>query len=167
MARKLGEGDTEAAVAGSGRGLRVAVVAARFYGDLSERLLRGCRAELAALGCEPPDEFAVPGSFELPLAVQTAAQTGRYDAVVALGVVIRGETAHFDYVCQGATEGLLQASLATGVPVAFGVLTTEDAAQALARAADPGEQGDNKGRESARVVVAMARELERIRKGGT
>jgi 6,7-dimethyl-8-ribityllumazine synthase len=149
------------------RGLRVAVVVSRFYADLAERLLVGCRAELRALGCEPPDEYGVPGAFELPLAVQTAAQSGRYDAVVALGAVIRGETSHFDLVCRAATDGLLQVSLGSGVPVAFGLLTTDNAAQALARAAQAGEAGDNKGAEAARVAVAMASELERIRKGGS
>jgi 6,7-dimethyl-8-ribityllumazine synthase len=145
----------------------VAVVVARFYEDLADRLLRGCREELRALGCAPPDVYDVAGAFELPLAAQAAAQTGRYDTVVTIGVVIRGDTPHFDYVCRGAAEGLLQASLATGVPIAFGVLTTEDHAQALARAAEPGEPGSNKGREWARAAVGLAVELERIRKGGS
>jgi 6,7-dimethyl-8-ribityllumazine synthase len=144
----------------------VAVVAARFYDDLAERLLEGCRVELRELGCEVADEYRVPGAFELPLAAQVAAQTGRYDAVVALGTVIRGETSHFDYVCRAATDGLIQASLATGVPIAFGILTTDHRGQALARSAGPGESGVNKGGEAARVAVSMARELERIRKGG-
>lgn len=158
-----GQGRPEA----RGQGLRVAVVFARFYADLADRLLRGCRAELRALGCEPADEYGVPGAFELPLAAQTAVQSGRYDAVVALGAVIRGETAHFDYVCRAATDGLLQVSLASGVPVAFGLLTTDNLAQALARAAQAGEPGENKGAEAARVAVAMASELDRIRKGGS
>jgi 6,7-dimethyl-8-ribityllumazine synthase len=150
-----------------GRGVRVAIVAARFYGDLADRLLSGCQAELRSLGAEPADEYGVSGAFELPLAVQAAAQSGRYDAVVALGVVIRGETAHFDYVCSAATDGLLRVGLDAGITVAFGLLTTDTMEQALARAARPGEPGMNKGSEAAQVAIASVRELERIRKGGS
>jgi 6,7-dimethyl-8-ribityllumazine synthase len=144
----------------------VAVIASQFYPELAERLLAGCRGALRELGCATLDEYAVPGAFELPLAAQAAARSGRYDTVVALGVVIRGETSHYDHVCRAATDGLLQVGLETGVPVACGVLTTEDHAQALARAAQPGEPGMNKGAEAARVAVEMAEELQRIRKGG-
>lgn len=150
-----------------GCGVRVAIVAARFYADLADRLRTACQAELRALGAGPADEYGVPGAFELPLAVQAAAQSGRYDALIALGVVIRGDTAHFEYVCRAATDGLLRVGLETGIPIAFGLLTTETMEQALLRAARPGEPGVNKGAETAQVAIASVRELERIRKGGS
>ncbi len=103
------------------------------------------------------ESVRVPGAFELPLAAQTLAKTGNYDAIVALGCVIRGETPHFDYVSQAATHGLLRVTLDTGLPVAFGVLTTEDLAQAEARA---GGTHGNKGFDAAQTAVEMALFLE-------
>ena len=95
----------------------------------------------------------VPGAFEIPLAARELARTGRYDALVTLGVVIRGGTPHFDYVCRGVTDGLRDVMQATGVPVAFGVLTTDDVDQALARA---GGADGNKGAEAAQAALEMA-----------
>ncbi|MCH6563531.1 MAG: 6,7-dimethyl-8-ribityllumazine synthase [Myxococcales bacterium] len=148
-----------------GRGLRVAVVVSRFNHLVSHRLLDGCLARLRELGCEDVDVLWVPGAFELPLATQAAAETGRYDALVAVGAVIRGETSHFDYVCRGVTDGLQQVSLRSGSPVAFGVLTTDTEEQALERAAVPGEPGKNKGAEAAEVALEMASLLATLRRG--
>lgn len=148
-----------------GTGLRVAVIVARFNHAITRRLLEACQLRLERLGCERVDTAWVPGAFEIPLAARAAAETGRYDAVVALGCVIRGGTPHFEYVCRAVTDGVLQVSTQTQVPVAFGVLTTDTAEQALARASAEGEAGVNKGAEAAEVAVDMARMLTRIQKG--
>ena len=129
------------------------------------RLLDGCQARLGELGCAEVCVAWVPGAFEIPLAARVAAESGRYQAVVALGVVIRGETPHFDYVCRGVTDGVGEVTRQTRVPVAFGVLTTEDAEQALARAAQPGGPGRNVGGEAAEVAVEMAALVARLDKG--
>jgi len=145
------------------RGLRFAVVVARFNHLICVRLLEGCVRELEARGAAPDDVHVawVPGAFELPLAARALAATGRYDAVVTLGAVIRGGTPHFDYVCQGVTDGVREAMRETGVPIAFGVLTTDDAEQALARA---GGADGNKGVDAALAALEMARLLESVRK---
>jgi 6,7-dimethyl-8-ribityllumazine synthase len=142
-----------------GRGLRVGVVVARFNPEITERLLEGCARRLEELGCREVDVLGVAGAFEIPLAAQQAARSGRYDALVAIGAVIRGDTAHFEYVCQGVTEGVARVALDCATPIAFCVLTTDDEEQALARAARPGEPGANKGSEAADVAVEMARLL--------
>jgi 6,7-dimethyl-8-ribityllumazine synthase len=148
-------------------GLRLAAVVSRFNHPVSCRLLEGCVRRLEELGGARLDVVWVPGAFEIPLAAREAARTGRYDAVVALGAVIRGGTPHFDYVCRGVTHGCQAASLETGVPVAFGVLTTDTPEQALERAAAPGESGSNNGAKAAEAAVEMARLLERVaREGG-
>jgi len=139
-----------------GTGLRVAVVASRFNPDLSARLVAGAERRLDALKCAAVEVHWVPGAFEIPLAAQALAMSERYDAIVALGVVIRGGTPHFDYVCQAVTDGVREVNLRFGLPVAFGVLTTENRTQALERAANPGEPGSNKGSEAASVAVEMA-----------
>lgn len=145
------------------RGLRFAVVVARFNHLICVRLLEGCVAELEARGAAPDDVHVVwvPGAFEIPLAARALAASGRYDAVVTLGAVIRGGTPHFEYVCHGVTDGVREVMRATGVPVAFGVLTTDDIEQALARAG--GTEG-NKGVDAALAAVEMARLLESVRK---
>ena len=150
---------------GAGAGLRVAVVCGRFNSHVTLRLLEGVRRGLAACGVDDADvrEEWVPGAFEIPLAAKTFAATGRWDAIVAVGCVIRGETAHFEYVAGQCAEGLQRAGLDTGVPTVFGVLTTEDLDQALARSEGPG--GHNVGEESARTAVEMARLLTAIRDG--
>jgi 6,7-dimethyl-8-ribityllumazine synthase len=144
--------------------LRIAVVVSRFNHLVSVRLLEGCTAELARRGAVSQDVHVawVPGAFELPLAARALAGSRRYDAVVALGAVIRGGTPHFDYVCRGVADGVQAAMRDTGVPVAFGVLTTDDLDQALARAG--GAQG-NKGVEAAQVAIEMARLLPRLATG--
>jgi 6,7-dimethyl-8-ribityllumazine synthase len=138
-----------------GHGLRVAAVVARFNHLITLRLLEGCSARLAELGCDEVDVLWVPGAFEIPLAAQQAARSGRYDALVAIGAVVRGDTPHFDYVCQGVTDGVGRVALAENLPIAFCVLTTETIEQALDRAAKPGEPGSNKGAEAAEVAVEM------------
>jgi 6,7-dimethyl-8-ribityllumazine synthase len=135
--------------------LRFAIVVAEFNGSITERLLEGARECLAKHGV--PDgsvtERRVPGAFELPLAAQALARSGSYDAIVALGCVVRGDTPHFEYVSEAATYGLQRVALDTGTPVAFGVLTTDDFAQAEARAG--GEHG-NKGFDAAQTAIETA-----------
>jgi 6,7-dimethyl-8-ribityllumazine synthase len=134
------------------RGLKIAVVVARFNESITAKLLEG--AKKALKDAARADVFWVPGSFELPLAAKLLAGKGRYDAIVALGCVIRGGTPHFEYVCNEAARGIQQVMLETGVPVAFGVLTTEDWRQAEERAGGP---AGNKGYEAAMTAIEMAR----------
>jgi 6,7-dimethyl-8-ribityllumazine synthase len=138
---KTGQSD---ALLPDGRGKRIAVVAASFYEELAVWLEDGARRGLDACGVAPEARsFArVPGCFELPLAARRLIDTGRFDAVVALGVVVRGETPHFDYVAGECSRGLMDVQLATRVPIGFGVLTTDTLAQAQERA-DParGDKG--------------------------
>lgn len=136
-----------------GRGLRVAVVASRWHDAVMTGLVDGARRALDALGVADPTLVRVPGAFELALAAQ--ALTADHDAVVVLGVVVRGGTPHFEYVCRAATDGLNRVALDTGVPVGFGVLTVDDEQQALDRAGLPGSRED-KGAEAAEAAVAMA-----------
>jgi 6,7-dimethyl-8-ribityllumazine synthase len=147
-----------------GSGLRVAVVAARFNGDITQQMVDGAMAGLAEHGVDAGDVKLVwvPGAFELPLSAQALAETQRFDAVICLGAVIRGDTAHFDYVAGHACHGIGRVSLDAHLPVVFGVLTTDTVEQAVERAAlDRG----NKGYEVAQGAIAMARLLERIAKG--
>jgi 6,7-dimethyl-8-ribityllumazine synthase len=148
-----------------GRDVRIACVASRFNEPVSLRLLEGCVARLEQLGCQDVDVVWVPGAFEIPLAARTAAETGRYDAVIALGAVIRGETEHFDYVCRAVTDGVREVGLSTRVPVLFCVLTTGTAELAFARAAQPGEPGMNKGEEAAEAAVEIVGTLRALREG--
>ena len=135
-------------------GARIGVVAARFNEDVVSRLLEGALDTLSryGLGRDGVPVVRVPGAFELPLAARWLARRGGIDAVIALGVVIRGDTPHFDYVCAEAARGVQAASVETGVPVLFGVLTCDDRAQADARAG--GEHG-NKGGEAALAALEM------------
>jgi 6,7-dimethyl-8-ribityllumazine synthase len=144
-------------------GLRFAVVVSRFNEPISLKLLDACLAELVRCGArqEDIDVAWVPGAFEIPMAARALASSGRYDALVTLGSVIRGGTPHFDYVCRGVTDGLREVMRDTGLPVGFGVLTTDDANQAFARAG--GDRG-NKGEEAARVAIEMARLMTRLGK---
>jgi 6,7-dimethyl-8-ribityllumazine synthase len=118
------------------QGCRVALVAARFNADIVDQLVEGAAAAWARQGGDPGALVLVraPGAFELPLLARKLAASGRYDAIIALGCVIRGDTAHFDFVAGEAARGIADASSATGVPVIFGVLTTENVEQALERA---------------------------------
>jgi 6,7-dimethyl-8-ribityllumazine synthase len=134
-----------------GAGLRIGIAMSRFNIDVSEGLLGGCTAELKRLGVRGADMQIVtaPGALELPLILQTMAQSGRFDALVALGCVIRGETYHFEIVSNESARGITDVQLATGVPIANGVLTTEDDDQALARMAQ-------KGMEAGQAAIEMA-----------
>ncbi|MEV7023846.1 6,7-dimethyl-8-ribityllumazine synthase [Kitasatospora sp. NPDC093558] len=134
--------------------LKVAVVAAQWHDQVMNGLLDGAHRALKDLGIAEPTVLRVPGTFELPVAAKRLADRG-YDAVIALGVVIRGGTPHFDYVCQAATAGLTQVSVDTGVPVGFGVLTCDNEEQALDRAGLPGSAED-KGHEAVTAAVATA-----------
>lgn len=146
-----GQGAPSLAV--DGAGLRVAVVAASWHEQVMDGLLAGADRALAEAGVIDVTHVRVPGTFELPVACARLA--GAYDALVALGVVIRGGTPHFEYVCQAATTGLTQVAVTTGVPIGFGVLTCDNEAQALDRAGLPGSS-ENKGHEAAAAAVATA-----------
>ncbi len=148
-----------------GAGLRVAIVSARWNSHVTLRLLDGVRRGLAAAGVAVADvtEDWVPGAFELPLAAKTWALTGRVDAVICLGCVIRGETTHYEMVAGECARGIQDAQLATGVPIVFGALTVENLDQALARSEPPG--GHNVGEDGAAVAVEMARLVQRTRGG--
>jgi 6,7-dimethyl-8-ribityllumazine synthase len=132
---------------------RVALCVARFYSTLADRLETGARDALDQAGIADVDRFEVPGAFELPLCAKLAAQSGRYAGVVCLGVVIRGETDHYEYVCREAARGIQEVQLQTGIPCGFGVLTVETMDQGLARVAG-GEKRDT-GRQAAEAVVAL------------
>ncbi len=140
-------------VRADGRGLRVAVVAASWHEEVMDGLLDGARRALAEAGVEEPLVVRVPGTFELGVACARLAPT--HDALVALGVVVRGGTPHFEYVCQSATAALTEVAVRTGVPVGFGVLTCDDDEQARDRAGLPGSRED-KGHEAATAAVSTA-----------
>lgn len=143
---------------------RFAVVAARFNRLVTDALLSGCTDALARLGVKDDrvDVAWVPGSFEIPLVARALAETGQYAAVICLGCVIRGETSHHDHVAGQAASGVMSASLATGVPVIFGVLTTETVEQALNRS---GLKAGNKGSEAAMAAVEMVNLLKAVKDG--
>jgi 6,7-dimethyl-8-ribityllumazine synthase len=145
-----------------GRGLRVGLVVSRFNDAVTTRLRAGAMEALRLAGVlsHALEQLDVPGAFELPLAARTLALSGRVDAIVCLGCVIRGETPHFDYICTAVAHGLMDATLQTGVPVAFGVLTTDTPEQADARS-QPGPA--NKGFEAACAALEMARLVDRVR----
>jgi len=162
-----GEGTHTGASRGSvsAVGVRAAVLVARFNGDITERLLAGALECLREHGAadDDVDVFRVPGAWELPQAAARILEAGRHHALVALGCVIRGETPHFEYVCDEANRGLGAVARSSRVPVAFGVLTTEDRAQALARAGEGNSAKGNKGYDaalSALQMVALYRSLE-------
>ncbi len=133
--------------------MRVAIVASRFNEELSSQLLARAKAAAEKLGIELRVE-SVPGALEIPIALQWLAQTRRYDALVAVGCVIRGETYHFEVVCNESARGVMDVALEFGVPVGNGILTTEDEAQALARL--------DKGAEALQAAVEMARLKEKV-----
>ncbi len=132
---------------------RYAIVVGTFYEDLAERLVTSARTAFEEAGAEDVDVFEVPGAFELPIAAKYAAESGRYDGIAALGAVIRGETSHYDHVCQESARGLMDIQLQTGVPCAFGVLTVENYDQAIARS---GGGKRDQGRHAAEAVLALA-----------
>jgi 6,7-dimethyl-8-ribityllumazine synthase len=144
-----------------GAGLRVCVVVARWNEFVTRKLLEGAVATLHERGLREADVTVawVPGAFEVPTAAKWAASSGNFDAIICLGAVIRGETAHFEYVAGGAAEGIAAVSRETGVPVIFGVLTVESVEQALARA---GGKDGHKGSESALAAIEMASLRKRL-----
>jgi 6,7-dimethyl-8-ribityllumazine synthase len=137
------------------RGFRFAIVAARFNETITGRLVEGATSAFQRCGAQTEDVpvYWVPGAFELPLAAHELARSGRFQAVVALGCVIRGETPHFDYVAGEAARGIMEAGLATGVPISFGVITAETLQQAEDRA---GGKHGNKGEDAALAAIEMA-----------
>ena len=137
-----------------------AIAVGRFYEDLAERLVAGALATFARAGHADVEVFDVPGAYELPLAAGYAARSGRFAGVACLGAVIRGETPHFDYVAAEAAKGVAHAAAETGIPVAFGVLTTNTLEQAIDRA---GAKGGNKGFDAAMTAVEMANLLRTLR----
>jgi 6,7-dimethyl-8-ribityllumazine synthase len=152
---KFYEGKLDAA------GLRFGIVVGRFNSFISERLLEGALDALVRHGANADtiDVARVPGSFEIPLAAQKMAESGRYDALICLGAVIRGATPHFEYVSAEVSKGVAHVSLKTGIPVAFGVLTTDSIEQAIERA---GTKAGNKGFEAATTAIETARLLGSI-----
>jgi len=142
-------------------GYRFAIVVSRFNGAITDGLLKGARALLTEAQVRDEDLtlVRVPGAFEIPVAAQRLAESGAYDAVICLGCLIKGDTMHFEYIAEAASHGIARAAALTGVPIAFGVLTTMTEEQAVERAADgPG----NKGREAAAAAVEMATLFRRL-----
>lgn len=144
-----------------GKGIKVALVASRFNEFIVSKLLSGAEDGLVRHGVEGSDidAYWVPGAFELPLLGQKLAESGKYDAVICLGAVIRGSTSHYDLVCNEAAKGIAQASLKTGVPVLFGVITTENIEQAIERA---GTKAGNKGYDCAVSAIEMVNLLHEL-----
>src|SRR6478609_6948684 len=140
-----------------GKGLCIGIVQARFNEGITEALAEACRTELLALGVTPDniDHYQVPGALEVPVALQAMAEKGGYDALVALGCIIRGETYHFELVANESAAGVTRVALDYQLPIANAILTTENMEQALARQAD-------KGRDAAQVAIEMANLLEDI-----
>jgi|TARA_B100000315_G_scaffold107675_2_gene98797 6,7-dimethyl-8-ribityllumazine synthase len=146
------------------RGLRVALVVSRYHHDVTDRLRNGARAALSEAGADDAavEALAVPGTFEVPLAARQAAETGRFDAVVCLGCVVKGETPHFEFIASAVAHGITAASAETGIPMAFGVLTTNTLEEALARA---GDGPSNKGWEAAVAAIELALVCRRLLRG--
>jgi len=142
-------------------GMHIAVVASRFNAEIVDRLIAGAKEGLKEAGCDERHVtiIRVPGAFEIPLAVLQAAKSRRYNAVVAIGCVIRGETPHFEYISQEACNGITLASMQTGIPIGFGVLTVNTDEQAMARS-EPDKT--NKGFEAAMAAVEMANLLKQL-----
>jgi 6,7-dimethyl-8-ribityllumazine synthase len=151
---------------GQAGGFRFALVVSKYHDFVAERLQAGALAALAAAGAGPTDVdiVRVPGAFELPLAAQQVAESGRYDAVVCLGCLIRGETVHFEVIASAVAHGLTEAAEATGVPITFGVLTTNSIEEALARS---GEGPGNKGYEATMAAIDMASVIAQLTRRNT
>jgi len=163
MAEKLQPGKISGAITASGS--RFAIVVSRFNGFITERLLSAAIDALERAGAKTADVdvLHVPGAFELPLACKKLAQTGKYDALIAIGCILRGETAHYDYVCSETSRGLQLAQMDTGVPVIFCVLTCDTLEQAIDRA---GLKGGNKGFEAGLAAIEMANLSRAIKPAG-
>jgi len=151
-------GETETGPDLDGSDLHIAIMVARSNEDVTRRLLRGAQTTLQSHGVEDPDVYWVPGSLELPVTALALAEKGAHDAIVCLGCLFRGETFHFEVVAMQSAAGLLQVQLDTGVPIAFGVLTTEYKDQALARSGPK----NNNGADAAEVAIEMANLLRSI-----
>lgn len=133
---------------------KYAIVVAEFYSEIAERLVASARRVFESAGADAVDVFAVPGAFELPLAAQMAAQSERYVGIACLGAVIRGETSHYDHVCNEAARGIQDVALRTGVPCGFGLLTVDSADQAMERS---GGGKRDQGAHAAHAVLALLR----------
>jgi 6,7-dimethyl-8-ribityllumazine synthase len=144
-----------------GDGFRFALIVSAYHDDITDRLKAGALSALKHAGVPAEDAVVVrvPGAFEIPMAARHAAETGRYDAIVCLGCLIRGATPHFDYIASAVAHGLMDAAGATGIPMAFGVLTTNSREEALERA---GDGPSNKGWEAAASAVEMAGVVSRL-----
>jgi 6,7-dimethyl-8-ribityllumazine synthase len=138
---------------------RIALITSEFNPEVTGGLKRGALLTLKEQGTEPPIEFSAPGAFEIPLIAKKAAQSGKFDAVICLGCVIKGDTAHFEFISLGAAVGIQQVSLETGVPVTFGILTTYTDEQAQVRSRD---DAHNKGREAALAALGALKTLDQI-----
>ena len=145
-------------------GHRFAIVVSRFNEEITEGLLRGARAVFAEASVRDEDLtiVRVPGAFEIPITAQRLAESGDYDAIVCLGCLIKGDTMHFEYIAEAASHGIVQAAAATGIPMAFGVLTTMTEEQAVERS---GAGPANKGREAAAAAMEMATLFRRLDEG--
>jgi 6,7-dimethyl-8-ribityllumazine synthase len=143
----------------SAKGLKIAIVVSRFNDFISERLLGGAVDTLLRSGARDSDVevVKVPGSFEMPLVVSRLARSGRHDAIICLGAIIRGSTPHFDYIAGEAAKGIARASIEGGLPVAFGIITADTLEQAIERA---GTKSGNKGRDAALTAIEMANVLK-------
>jgi 6,7-dimethyl-8-ribityllumazine synthase len=144
---------------------QVALCVARFYADLADKLVQGARGALGEAGISEIEEFDVPGAFELPLVAKYAAESGRFAGVVCLGAVIRGETDHYDLVCQAASDGILRVGLDTGVPCGFGVLTVDSMEQALERVAGGAKRDSGRHAVDAVLAALAAKETLAGRRG--
>lgn len=142
-------------------GMRVGIVASRFNEIIVNKLLGGAVDGLVRHGVDAGQITAawVPGAFEIPVVAQRMAKSGKYDAVICVGAVIRGDTSHYDYVCSEVSKGIAQASMSTGIPVLFGILTTENIEQAIARA---GSKAGNKGYDCALSAVEMVNLMKQM-----
>ncbi len=141
----------------SGHGLRIGIVVGRFNEEITLKLLQGAVTTLEKKGVKDIYAVWVPGAFEIPLMLQNLARTEKFDSLIALGAVIRGETPHFDYVCQESSRGVMEVSLKESIPIAFGILTTDNSKQALDRV---GGRHGHKGSEAALVAIEMARSMK-------
>lgn len=146
----------------TGEGLKIGIVAGRFNDFITNQLVSGAESTLKSFQVKSDDIdlVHVPGAFEIPLVAKTLAESGKYDAVIALGCVIRGSTTHYDYVCNQSAKGILEAGLSTNVPVIFGVVTTENIEQAIERA---GTKMGNKGVDSANSAIEMANLMNELK----
>ncbi|HIV82402.1 MAG TPA: 6,7-dimethyl-8-ribityllumazine synthase [Candidatus Salinicoccus merdavium] len=146
----------------TGEGLKIGIVAGRFNDFITNQLVNGAEGALVShqVNSDDIDLVYVPGAFEIPLVAKKMAESGKYDAVIALGCVIRGSTTHYDYVCNQSAKGILEAGLSTDVPVIFGVVTTENIEQAIERA---GTKMGNKGIDSANSAIEMANLMNELK----